>query len=440
MQLASGDTAVEIPYVSRSDEIGDIAQAVEVFKRSMIESKQLAAQQVAAQAARLRRQDAMELHTDEFGTSVSAIMATLAESAAEMRRAADAMAHSSAAVHQEAASTSEGAEKSSHDLTTVAAAVEQLLSSLLEISRQVTTAANISRQAVQQAQVSQDSIRGLTESTARIGDVVKLISDIAGQTNLLALNATIEAARAGEAGKGFAVVAGEVKALAAQTAKATVEIGGQIATVRGATEVTIAAMNEISGMIGKMDSVAAAIAASVEEQSLTTREIATSVQTVSGATVASARAMGQVVAVADQAGVASQDVLSGAADIGREAETLRKQVDRFLTAVRTGSGERRRFERIRGHSVTAMLRPPGQDAFRVIVHDLSQGGVALLCNRPDVVGSEISIDLPEAGGAVSGRVLSAENGVLRIEFKNDDALRSRVECSMQALSRLQQAA
>ena len=152
-------------------------------------------------------------------------------------------------------------------------------------------------------------MQGLSEATARIGDVVHLISDIASQTNLLALNATIEAARAGEAGKGFAVVAGEVKALAAQTAKATAEIGSQIDTVRTATSDAVTAMAEIGGIIGKINEVSAAIAAAVEEQNATTHEIAASVQAVSNATAGTAQAMEHVVPVADDAGTASRDVL-----------------------------------------------------------------------------------------------------------------------------------
>ena len=142
------------------------------------------------------------------------------------------------------AETAGGAGKSSADLTAVAAAVEQFTASVGEISRQVAVASDVAGQAVRRAEARQTIIRGLADSTARIGDVVRLIDSIAGQTNLLALNATIEAARAGDAGKGFAVVAGEVKALAAQTAKATAEIGAQIETVRGATEETVAAMND----------------------------------------------------------------------------------------------------------------------------------------------------------------------------------------------------
>ena len=279
-KLAAGDRAVDIPARDNTDEIGDMARAVEVFKQHAIEAERLAVQQASERANKERRQAAMEQHTQDFGTSVSGVMASLASA-----RGHDAAGRSpdvgggDRGTHR-GHRTAGTAAKSSEDLISVAAAVEQLTASVEEISRQVATAAGVAHQAVQRAEASQATIRGLSDATARIGDVVHLISDIAGQTNLLALNATIEAARAGEAGRGFAVVAGEVKALAAQTAKATAEIGSQIETVRGATEETIGAMTEISGIIGKMNEVSAAISAAVEEQSATTREIAASMQAV----------------------------------------------------------------------------------------------------------------------------------------------------------------
>jgi methyl-accepting chemotaxis protein len=333
-KLAAGDHNTAIPALENRDEIGDMARAVEVLKQHAVTAARLAGEQESERTAKERRQTARERHVREFGDAISGVMTSLAGSADGMRRAADAMAQAATAVHEEAHSTSSGAAKSSQDLTAVAAAVEQLNSSVGEISRQLAEATDVAHQAVQRADSSHATMQGLSEATARIGDVVHLISNIAGQTNLLALNATIEAARAGEAGKGFAVVAGEVKALAAQTAKATAEIGTQIETVRTATGDAVTAMTEIGAIIGKINEVSAAIAAAVEQQSATTREIAASVQEVSGATAATAQAMGHVVAVAEDAGAASRDVLAGAADIGQQTETLRIQVDQFVTTVR----------------------------------------------------------------------------------------------------------
>ena len=343
-RLSGGDLEIAIPHSARTDEIGDMARSVEVFKQQTQDIRHLAAAQETERASKEQRQVAMDKHTQDFATSIAGVMTALAASAAGMRRAADAMTEAASAVHTEAAGTSSDAAKSSQDLTAVAAAVEELTSSVGEISRQVTSSAEVSRQAVQRAEASQGTMQGLADATSRIGDVVRLISDIAGQTNLLALNATIEAARAGEAGKGFAVVAGEVKSLAAQTAKATAEIGSQIETVRNATSDALAAMTEIGSFIGKMDEVSAAIAAAVEQQSVTTREIAASVQAVSRVTGDTARAMEHVVEVADTAGGTSREVLSGASNIGREADTLRAEVEQFLSKVRSGSGESRDYE------------------------------------------------------------------------------------------------
>jgi methyl-accepting chemotaxis protein len=439
-KLAAGDRTLDVPARDNTDEIGDMARAVEVFKQNAIEADRLAREQTAERAHKERRQAAMEQHTQDFGTSISGVMASLAAAASTMHRAANQMSEAANGVHSEASSTAGSATKSSQDLISVAAAVEQLTSSVDEISRQVAAAAEVARQAVQRAEASQETIRGLADSTSRIGDVVHLISDIAGQTNLLALNATIEAARAGEAGKGFAVVAGEVKALAAQTAKATADIGSQIETVRGATEQTITAMTEISGIIGKMNEVTAAISAAVEEQSATTREIAASVQAVSHATADTARAMEHVVTVADSAGEASRDVSTGAEGIGHEAETLRNEVDQFLAVVTDDSGERRHYERIAGNGATVGLRTRGRDPVRATLRDMSRGGAALACDWTLAAGTTIEVDLPEAGGSVTARVARCDNGYMAVVFSGEPAVLARIDRVMDALPRLRRAA
>jgi methyl-accepting chemotaxis protein len=184
-RLADGDNSVDIPSRGSHDEIGDMARAVEVFKQHAIEAERLAREQDAARAAKERRSAAMEQHTQDFGNSISGVMTSLAGSAEGMRRAAESMAQAAEAVRDEAGATAGGATKSSQDLTSVAAAVEELNASVGEISRQLAEAADVARQAVQRADSSHATMQGLSEATARIGDVVHLISDIAGQTNLL---------------------------------------------------------------------------------------------------------------------------------------------------------------------------------------------------------------------------------------------------------------
>jgi methyl-accepting chemotaxis protein len=438
--LAGGNHDVTIPGADSRDEIGDMARAVNVFKTNMIETERLTAEQETARTARSRRQDAMDRHTQSFGTSVTGVMSALEKAAGNMRRAADVMTESAGAVHHQASETAGGAGQSSADLTAVAAAVEQFTASVSEIARQVAVASEVATQAVQRAEASQATIRGLADSTARIGDVVRLIDSIAGQTNLLALNATIEAARAGDAGKGFAVVAGEVKALAAQTAKATAEIGAQIATVRSATEDTVAAMNEIGGIIGKMGEVSTAISAAVEEQSVTTREIASSIQGVAGSTARAAQAMENVVQVADRAGDASRNILSEATEIGSESEKLRREVEQFLNAVQNDSGERRRSERLAGNGVTAMLRLPGAAAVKASIQDLSRSGVALRHGGTVAVGRDVEVELPDAGGPVTGRVIRASDGVVALVFSQDAAMLVRIDRALASLSAVRKAA
>ena len=351
------------------------------------------------------------------------------------------MAQAAEAVRDEAGSTAGGATKSSQDLTSVAAAVEELNASVGEISRQLAEAADVARQAVQRADTSHATMQGLSEATARIGDVVHLISDIAGQTNLLALNATIEAARAGEAGKGFAVVASEVKALAAQTAKATADIGSQIDTVRSATGEAVAAMADIGAIIGKINEVSAAIAAAVEQQSATTHEIAASVQAVSGATAGTAQAMQHVVTVADEAGSASRDVLTGAAGIGREAETLRIEVDQFLVAVRDDTtDERRLYERLSMDGVTVGVQTKGRSATRLALRNISRGGAALACDWTLAPGTPLELELLEADGPVPARVVRCNSGELAVVFSSEPHVLAQIDCALTALTQTRRAA
>ena len=440
-QLATGNHGVVVTGADGRDEIADMARALNVFKANMIETERLSGEQEAARAARSRRQDAMDRHTQAFGSSVSGVMSALGTAAENMRGAANIMSESASAVHQQAAETAEGAGKSSADLTAVAAAAEQFTASVGEISRQVAVASAVAGQAVQRAEASQVTIRGLAKSTARIGDVVRLIENIAAQTNLLALNATIEAARAGDAGKGFAVVAGEVKALAAQTSKATADISTQIDTVRAATEDTVTAMNEIGGIIGKMGEVSTAISAAVEEQSVTTREIASSIQGVNESTVQAAQAMESVVQAADRAGDVSRTILQEATEIGTEAAKLRLEVEQFLNAVQTDAGERRRFERISGKGVSATLQLAGTNAVKTVIHDISKSGVALSYGGMVKIGQSVGVDLPDAGGAVTGQIVRiVGNGVIGISFSEEPSMVARIERALASLSGIKQAA
>ncbi|HET7880485.1 MAG TPA: HAMP domain-containing methyl-accepting chemotaxis protein, partial [Acetobacteraceae bacterium] len=349
-RLADGDLATDIPAADRKDEVGQMAQALVVFKANAQQSRSL--QQAAEQdhALKARRQAAMDRYTQEFGTSTAGVMASLVRSAETMRATAQQMSDAAHHTRDSAARAADGASRSSANLGAVSAAAEQMSSSINEISQQVGRATQAASAAVQRANVTDAKVGGMAEAADRVGEVVRLINDIASRTNLLALNATIEAARAGEAGKGFAVVAGEVKALATQTAKATEEISQQIASIRASTSDAVGAVRDVSNAIGEVNEVATAIAAAVEEQAVATREIAASVQTVSMATQDATQAMQDVSSISEQTDAASAQVLADAASVGSEADKLRGEVTQFLSAMAsTNEEDRRRYERTAGN-------------------------------------------------------------------------------------------
>ena len=435
-KLAGGDTSVAIPARDGRDEIAAMAEAVEVFRHNAIAAERLTNEREADRSAKDRRQAAMDQHTSEFGQTIAGVMTSLTQSAEQMRQAATAMSRATRETRDSAAATAEGATSSAADLGTVAAASEQMSSSIAEISHQVSGVTAAVRQAVERATITDRKVSGLAEAAERIGEVVRLITDIAGRTNLLALNATIEAARAGEAGKGFAVVASEVKALATQTAKATEEIGAQIVAIRGATEEAVGAVKDVTQAIGQVDQVAAAIAAAVEQQAAATREIAGSVQNVMRSAGFATEAMQKVSAIAEETEKTSGSVLSTADEVGSTADTLRGEVGQFLAAMANSSEtERRRYERVRAAGSRAMLQVPGRDATEVTVRDISRGGVALLCDWPVPAGTEVKVVMRGTNEALLARVARVEHGVMALAFRQDRASLARIDQVMDLMAR-----
>jgi methyl-accepting chemotaxis protein len=332
-RLADGDLAAMVPAADRRDEVGQMAQALEVFKANAQAARELQEAADQSHADNARRQASMERHTGDFASSTSGLMASLAESAAAMRDTAAAMSEAAQRTRNRASITAQGSSAAAADLAAVAAAAEEMSASINEISHQVARATQAAQEAVHRASATDAKMTSMAALADRIGDVVRLITDIAGQTNLLALNATIEAARAGDAGKGFAVVAGEVKGLATQTAKATEEIATQVAAIRTATTEAVDAVRDVATAIGEVEQVATAIAAAVEEQASSTREIAAGVQSVTASAQQANEAMQEVSSIAEQTDEASSKVLSGASDVGRNADTLRAEITQFLEAM-----------------------------------------------------------------------------------------------------------
>jgi methyl-accepting chemotaxis protein len=359
-ELANGNFGVILPGLGRRDEIGEMARAVEGFKVKAAEKARAEAQQQQAReqsaAAQKKAADeheaaekkaatereeaackaAMVKLAHEFEAAVGGIIGTMSSASTELEAAAGTLTKTADNTQRLSTAVAAASEEASTNVQSVASAAEEMTSSVREIGRQVQESSKIASEAVRQAQQTDGRINELSAAASRIGDVVKLITAIAEQTNLLALNATIEAARAGDAGRGFAVVAQEVKALAAQTAKATEEIGSQIGSMQMATQESVAAIKEIGNTIGRISEISSTIAAAVEEQGAATQEISRNVGEAAKGTAQVATNITDVNRGASETGSASAQVLSSARSLSNESNRLKAEVGKFLSTVRAG--------------------------------------------------------------------------------------------------------
>jgi methyl-accepting chemotaxis protein len=334
LALAHGNKDIEVPYTRRRDEVGDNARAAQTFKEKLARIDQLenAEKETAERTAEQRRAD-MHALAGKFETTVASVVRSVSASTTELEAAAEALGSTAGTTRDLTGRVLAASTEASANVQSVAAATEQLVASVDEISRQVGESTRIARDAVGQAEQTDGRIADLTRAAGRIGDVVKLITAIAEQTNLLALNATIEAARAGEAGKGFAVVAQEVKALAAQTSKATDEIGVQIAGVQAATHDSVASIKEISETIGRISEIAVGITSAIVLQATTTREI---VGNLESATASAAHVAADIAEVNDGTSditSASSQILSSARSLAQDSNHLTAELEQLLAAV-----------------------------------------------------------------------------------------------------------
>ena len=374
-ELSGGNLQVDVPHIDYGSEIGEMANAVEIFKKAAFENQEmqkeaeatrvqrnqeeqdrqqeesqrqheetereaerenaatLERQKQEQEAIQTQRNDRLEL-AKRFEDRVIGVLESVSGSASSLNETSQAMANAAERTQEQSVAASSVTRQASGNVEAVAAASEEMSASISEITRQVSDAAHVATGAVEKASEAAQRVDTLRETATKIGDVVRLISDIAEQTNLLALNATIEAARAGEAGKGFAVVASEVKSLATQTASATEEIGSQINEMQLATTSAVTAVEEISATVKQINEISTAIAAAVEEQSAATNEISRNAAEASTGTEEVSRNIEQVNELAAETGVAASSVLTASDELAVQAKTLRQEVDNFLKEVR----------------------------------------------------------------------------------------------------------
>ncbi len=334
-EIAAGSLDHSVEETDRGDEIGRMAETLEVLRHTALTARTLEAEQVATkERSEKEKREALIALADRFDASVGRLVGMMASGSGELEATAKSMSATAEGTNRRAAVVDSAATEASQRVQTVASAAEELSSSITEISRQVAQSTQVTNRAVESARRTDTIVRALADGAQQIGHVAELISSIAAQTNLLALNATIEAARAGDAGRGFAVVASEVKTLASQTAQATQEIGDKIAQIQGATKEAVEAIDGITATIDEVSRIATSIGSAIEEQGAATAEIARSVSQTAEATKEVTANIGGVSTAANETGNAAGMVLAAASNLSKQAEELSGEVDTFLAGVR----------------------------------------------------------------------------------------------------------
>lgn len=333
-QLSHGDLSVDVPSRDRTDEIGQIAAAVQIFKENTRRAKKLAAEREEDVSRRSRRAQHIDSLCIDFEKAIGELLAGVGALMSDLQAMAQSMRENAQQTENDATRVGRASNEANMNVNSVASAAEELAVSVSEVSQQTTHSSAIAARAVAQAESTNRQVQGLSQAAQKIGEVVNLITDIANQTNLLALNATIEAARAGDAGKGFAVVAAEVKNLATQTAKATEEISNQVDSIQVETSEAVKAIGSIAEIITEINKISSSVASAVEEQTATTKEIARSAENAAQGTNAVTSSITNVSSQASQTGSVASRMLVAVSEMALRSDTVRRQVEEFMKGIK----------------------------------------------------------------------------------------------------------
>jgi methyl-accepting chemotaxis protein len=334
--IASGKTDVSIPGLGRRDEIAVIAQATKLCRDGMVTAAQLTAERESEQRkVRKKRRETVEALAERFQASAGELVSTLLSAAAALRSNAETMARATESTGKSALEVKLVSEQAFRNVSDVARATEELSISIGEIDKKFDRSTAISETAVAGATRTDAAVVALVTDAGKVGEVVQLIKRVAAQTNLLALNAAIEAARAGAAGKGFSVVANEVKGLAAQTAKATEEIGARVSQIQATVRDSVGELRSIASTIVQMQSIAGEIGESVQQQTTATHEIARNAQLVANSTREVTQTVVAIEEASNRSGDVASQVLEAAVVLSRHADKLATEVGQFIAGVRS---------------------------------------------------------------------------------------------------------